>query len=190
MSLHKLNPKESKDRDGRLPVWESYIVGTLALLSRDVGIHAIEIGTFFGETTTNIARAMPNHIVITVDIPKGENPSMDWGLNDRQISESRIFPEFGEDVKERIQFLQIDSAKLVLPKTIDLGFAFIDGAHTYDYAWNDFNKVEPLLSKEGICVFHDVIGGVGDAVKEIIEKYKSWQWSAYGGTSLVWGVKR
>lgn len=185
MSLHKLHPSISKDRDGRLPQSESYIVGTLALGQRNVGLHAIEIGTFYGETTTSIARAMPNHLIITVDIPKESDPKFELGANDARFIGKT--PEFGDDVKHRIDMLRTDSALLELPELIELGFAFIDGAHTYEYAKNDFAKIKPRLIPGGVVVFHDVFGEVGRAVQEIIASTPDWEWSAYGGTSLVWG---
>lgn len=190
MSVHKLIPQETKDRDGRLPPPEQYIVYTLALLCRDIGYHAIEIGTFYGESTTNIARAMPHHQIITVDVPNGVKPVLP--VPEGELKYIWKTPEFSSDVKERIEAMRVDSAQLQLPSTLELGFAFIDGAHTYEYAWNDFNKIEPILSKGGIVVFHDVgmSEGVGRAVEEIMAKFHTWQWSAYQGTSLCWGVKR
>lgn len=190
MSIHKLDPIPSKDRDGRLPPWEQYIVCTLALMQREIGLHAVEIGTFHGETTTNIARAMPHHIVVTVDIPFEAIPKFPFNAHERKYLGAA--PEFPDDVKDRIERILIDSADLSLSKEMEVGFAFIDGAHTYEYAKNDFAKIEPLLVSGGVVVFHDVgmSAGVGKAVEEIIAKYPKWLWSAYGGTSLAWGKKR
>lgn len=190
INFHKLNPVETKDRDGRLPPWEQYIVGSLALMQRDVGLHAIEIGTLYGDTATNIARAMPNHLVITVDIPDCATPAFPVAIDN-----SKYFgrePRFGDDVVHRIERILCDSAKLFLPPEIEIGFAFIDGAHTYEYVWNDFKKIRDRLISDAVVVFHDVgvFEGVEQAVSEIIASTKNWQWSAYGGTSLVWGKVR
>lgn len=187
--FYKLEPMQSKDRDGRLPQSESYIVGTLALMQREVGLHAVEIGTFYGETTTNIARAMPCHHVLTVDLPEGCEQSFAVHENDKRLALLKKEPQFGEDVRDRIQQIYADSASMELSKLLEIGFAFIDGSHTYEYAHNDFNKISPLLVNGGMVVFHDVMGGVGKAVQEIIDSTPRWLWSAYGGTSLVWGVK-
>lgn len=185
---HKFYPMATEDRDGRLPVMEQYIVYTLALLQRDIGMHAVEIGTFYGETACNIARAMPQHIVITVDIPPNTEPKLPIP-NDHERKYLWKTPVFPAEVKDRIEYVQVDSALLELQKGLEIGFAFIDGAHSKEYALNDFGKIEPLLVRGGIVVFHDVYGGVGDAVEELMAKHFKWQWSAYEGTSLCWGRK-
>lgn len=190
MSLHKLEPIESQDRDGRLPPWEQYIVCTLAMMQREIGLHAVEIGTFHGETTTNIARAMPHHFVVTVDIPFSATPKFPYNADERKYMGAA--PMFPDDVKDRIECVLTDSADLVLSPEMEIGFAFIDGAHTYEYAKNDFTKIEPMVVGGGVVVFHDVgmSAGVGKAVEEIMAKYPKWLWSAYGGTSLVWGKRK
>lgn len=184
---HKFYPIPTEDRDGRLPPPEQYIVYTLAMLQRDIGLHAVEIGTFYGESTVNIARAMPNHLVLTVDLPNGQAPK--WQINDHESKYLWKTPTFSPETEDRIEAIRVDSADMELPKGLEIGFAFIDGGHSYEYAWSDFSKIEPLLVRDGIVVFHDVYGGVGKAVEEIMEKHRRWQWSAYEGTSLAWGRK-
>lgn len=183
---HQLVAEPPPECDGRMPGWEHYILNTLALMQRDVGKHSVEFGTFMGSTTTNIARAT-GHVVYTVDIPAGKPTRFEIGKqNAKYIGHT---PTFGDDVKGRIVHILIDSADLELPPNLEVGFAFIDGAHTYDYTWNDFLKVKPLLVKNAVVVFHDVgiWNEVSKAVDEIMEQHPSWQWTAYGETSLVWG---
>jgi predicted O-methyltransferase YrrM len=187
--IHQLVPMLPDGTDGQMPGHEQYVLGTLALMQRDVGRHSVEIGTFTGATTTTIARAT-GHVVYTVDIPLGEPTRYKLGAdNQKYIGRTSAF---GDDVKGRIIAIRCDSAYLTLPYNLAVGFAFIDGAHTYEYCWNDFLKVEPLLVDGAVVLFHDVgvWPGVGEAVDEIVKRHAGWQWSAYGGTSLVWGRKR
>lgn len=51
-----------------------------------------------------------------------------------------------------------------------IDFAFIDGDHSYNGVKNDFNKIYPYLTEEGIIVFHDTYSHVG-CRKFVLELY-------------------
>lgn len=167
------------------------ILCALAAGQRDIGTHALEIGTYHGTTTTSIARMLPRHKIITVSMPKGGVP-----LISSTPSDAAFFgtvPVFGDDVKDRIEHLQCDSATLDFSDWIAFGFVFIDGAHSTEYVLNDFLKVIPFLAIGGLIVLHDYgtdnllgITAVRVAVDKLMEDYGHWDWVRYAETSLIW----
>lgn len=184
--LHKYYPVEQRNLDGCVPLHEHSIIATLAMMQRHVGHFALEIGTLYGEQTSNIARALPNHFVITVDLPANANPTHE--LDHRDLKYLGKTPTFPNDVIHRIEAMHVDSARLSLPTEVDLGFSFIDGSHSYAYAMSDFNIALKNSVNGAIIAFHDVgiFETVSKAVDELIDKHPTWEWYAYEGTSLVW----
>lgn len=77
----------------------------------------------------------------------------------------KLYKYFLSDDPNRKMFLiQGDShenATLEKIKTAFLGnkidFLFIDGGHTYSGVKQDFEKYAPIVRKDGIIVFHDII---------------------------------
>lgn len=184
--LHKYYPGPLVQQDGCVPLHEHPILAAIAMMQRGIGHYALEIGTLYGEQTANIARALPDHFIITVDIPPDAKHALPPDAGDLKYVGKQ--PHFPPDVADRIEAMRIDSALLALPPAIDLGFTFIDGAHSYEYALNDFHKALASSVNGAIIAFHDmgIWPGVTRAVNELIAQHPTWEWYAFEGTSLVW----
>ena len=74
-----------------------------------------------------------------------------------------------------------------------IDFLFIDGDHSYNGVKKDFEMYSPLVSKDGIIGFHDIVEGLEENVggvpafwQEIKNNYKykeiveSWNQGGYG----------
>lgn len=186
VTFHQCVPVDPSLRDGCVLPHEQFILNTLATTNRFVGTHALEIGTFTGEMSSNLARAMPDHLVLTVDLPAGTKPSLRGVEADGHYYNAT--PTFAPDVADRIELIHCDSALLSLPPAVELGFTFIDGAHSREYVLNDFRKALTNSAHDAIIAFHDAgtWPEVGQTLIDIVNATPRWQWFAYAGTSLVW----
>ena len=119
----------------------------------------VEIGTRKGGTLFTWCRFTDAQIVVSVDLPGGIHgggyPEM----------KQKLYKYFLSDNPKRKMFLiQGDShenATLEKIKTALLGnkidFLFIDGDHTYSGVKQDFEMYAPLVRKNGIIAFHDIV---------------------------------
>lgn len=123
----------------------------------------LEIGTAKGGSLFLFCQASaPNATIVSVDLPGGINgggyPNWKTGL----------FQEFKRE-QQTLHLLRCNShlestrdhaASLVSEGTYDL--IMIDGDHSYEGVKTDFELYRPLLSRNGIMVFHDVIKNLFD----------------------------
>jgi hypothetical protein len=164
--------RETKKVDGNVNLAEQ---GVLNALCRTMGPERImEIGTFDGRTTLNLA-LNSNAQVFTLDLPMDQEPRLQvTGVNrryiDKPLSGARFLspPNNRLPCVERITRLQGDSATFDFsPWYGNVDFVFVDGAHDYDYVVNDARVARKLLRPEGgVIVFHDYGNweGVNDAL--------------------------
>ena len=139
----------------------------------------LEIGTANGGTLflfSKIASKNKNCLIISIDLPKG---MFGGGYSVLRIP---LYKSFGKNIK----LLRLNShkketlkkvKKLLNGKKID--FLFIDGDHTYQGVKKDFEMYGPLVKKDGLIVFHDIVEHpketgceVSKFWKEIKNKYK------------------
>lgn len=118
----------------------------------------LEIGTFRGLTTLNIAINAPDAEIHTLDLPPDANPaSTRFSTNDAKIITSRrgyyyetraeaarIFQHYGDTAT--FDYKEIGG---------DVDFCLIDAAHSYEYVRNDTAKTLPLMSDGGLILWHD-----------------------------------
>jgi len=155
----------------------------------------MEIGTFDGRTTLNLALNSDAQ-VFTLDLPGNmETVFQVKGSNEKymkkQSSGARFSspPHTGLPCVERITQLYGDSASFDFsPWYGKIDLVFVDGAHSYEYVVNDTNIALRLLSPEGgIIVWHDymVWPDVTRALHELKEKMPSLPLVHVRDTSLV-----
>ena len=157
----------------------------------------VEIGTFDGRTTLNIATNAPDGaIVYTLDLPQEklwatglpiERPGDDVYI-DKSGSGSRYR---GADVEGRTVQLYGDSAGFdYSPYEKSVDFVFVDGAHSYEYVLNDTEVAFRLLRDgAGMIVWHDYGNrlGVVRALDELYLKRRELATLRHiEGTSLVY----
>ena len=127
-----------------ITTYEMYIL--INLLKRRVG-NFLEVGTFEGRTTLNIAKNNKKLDVYTIDLPQNEvykrgynylvgNKFKNKGLHINQIFEDT----------QKFNFFNLDKK---------FGFIFIDASHFYKDVFNDTNNALKILNKGGIILWHD-----------------------------------
>ncbi|PYV08493.1 MAG: hypothetical protein DMG07_25655, partial [Acidobacteria bacterium] len=110
-----------------------------------------EIGTFDGRTTLNLAaNSGPDSLVYTLDLPESAMGRTRLALSEGDrpyIKKGRIGRRFaGTALEKKIVSLEGDSASFAFERFFDrIDFVFVDGAHSYDYVWNDSRVAFKLL---------------------------------------------
>lgn len=147
--------------DGSLPIHE--LITLLCVLKSENPEKILEIGTFFGSTTANMAINLPHSVISTVDLPEeisfieltsGELKKDDFHL----IKRRRVGKAFreSETIKNVTQHFG-DTATWDFSRAgTDLSFVFIDGSHSYDYVKNDTIESFLVAKREFTILWHDV----------------------------------
>lgn len=123
---------------------------------------ALEIGTFDGNTTLNIAANLePGGEVVTMDLPVEEaapDLAMAVAEEHRNVTDRGIVGEQFKGTPEETRIRQVfgDSA-LVDFATLGgpFDFSFIDGCHAYDYVKKDTENVLGVMRPGGLIMWHD-----------------------------------
>lgn len=157
----------------------------------------IEIGTFNGNTTLNIATNLPaDGEVVTIDLPVEGDTSYALdidGADKRNVTDrNRVGIQFQEHTsKDKIRQVFGDSARLDFES---LGgpfdFAFIDGCHDYNYVKSDTDNILKVMRKGGLVMWHDYaeMESVSLAVDEY--KHRFDRLCAIEGTRIAMGFVR
>lgn len=138
---------------------------------------ALEIGTFNGNTTLNIAHNIPDDgKVVTIDLPVEGDTSYSLkidGAELRNMTDRQIVGEQfkGHALERKITQVFGDSAKIDFS---NLGgpfdFAFIDGCHDYAYVKSDTENVLKVMKKGGIVMWHDY--AMMEPVSRAVDEYR------------------
>jgi hypothetical protein len=161
------------------------------------GDEIIEIGTFDGRTTLNLAiNAAPHLSVFTLDLPPDATPKFALAPGERAFVDKpqsgRHFaapqPEWAADAR-RITQLYGDSS------TFDFSahqgraaLVFVDGSHAYDYVVADSDTARSLAAPGGLVLWHDygVWEGVTRALEELEDGAKLGLRQMRGTSLVVW----
>lgn len=160
----------------------------------------MEIGTFNGRTTLNLA-LNSNATIFTLDLPRTEKTCYPLGGSNRKYidkdSSGACFsspPNHQLPCVRRIIQLYGDSATFDFsPWYGKIDFVFVDGAHSYDYAANDTRIALRLLRPEGgIIVWHDYARSpsVTRALHEFQEKMPALRMVYIKDTTLVVAITK
>lgn len=118
----------------------------------------LEIGSFRGLTTLNIAMNAPQAEIHTLDLPPNFDPAdTKFEHNDARIIESRGFYYYeGRKEAARIRQHYGDTATFNYEEIGGgVDFCLIDAAHSYDYVRNDTVKSLSLMANDGLILWHD-----------------------------------
>jgi len=118
----------------------------------------LEIGSFKGLTTLNIAMNAPEAEIHTLDLPPGFDPSeTEFENRDINIIRARGFYYYeGREEASRVHQHYGDTATFDYGKIgggVDL--CLIDAAHSYEYVRNDTAKTLPLMTEGSLMLWHD-----------------------------------
>jgi predicted O-methyltransferase YrrM len=165
---------ELPENDGNITLQELSVITALVKQTRPTRI--LEIGTFDGRTTLNMAINSPAEAqLFTLDLPKTQLDSTKLHIT----TGDRVFvdkPESGARFKSTEQARKItqlygDSATFDFAPyfgTIDL--VFLDGSHSYEYVLNDSRiGLKLLRDGRGVILWHDYTAwpGVTRALNEL-----------------------
>jgi len=140
----------------------------------------VEIGTFDGRTTLNLALNAPPHLnVFTLDLPPAVAPRFDLAPGERTYVEKprsgrrfREAPPEWTQATSRITQLMGDSAAFDWsPHFGRAGLVFVDGSHAYDYVMADSDTAFRLVADKGMVIWHDY--GVWEGVTRALEQIES-----------------
>jgi hypothetical protein len=149
--------------DGMLPSHE--LLAILAILVAESPKEVLEIGTFMGHTTRQMAENLPSGVVHTVDLPEdfahGSDPDRRLPKDDFHLIQRRtVGREFkGRPCASRIRQHFADSANWDFSEAGQPTFFFIDGSHTYEYCKSDSEKCFGLCGGRGVFLWHDCDDG-------------------------------
>lgn len=118
----------------------------------------LEIGSFRGLTTLNIAMNAPEAEIHTLDLPPGFDPAdTKFENNDASIITSRGFCYYeGREEATRIHRHYGDTATFKYEEIGgDVDLSLIDAAHSYEYVRNDTSRLAPLMARDGLMLWHD-----------------------------------
>lgn len=148
----------------------------LMLMRSTKALKVLEIGTFDGNTTLNLAMNLPDDgEVVTIDLPVDEKVdlalALDRNIERNETERRRVGEQFRDRPHARAKIKQVfgDSARLdfaALGGPYD--FAFIDGCHAYNYVKSDTQNVMRIMRPGGIIIWHDyaMMESVSRAVDE------------------------
>ena len=145
----------------------------------------LEIGSYCGKSTIYIATAAKKYsgCVYSVDHHTGsEENQVGWEYHDIELFDEETgrinsFPEFMRNLRkanllDTVVPIVSDSSLVSRYWKIPLSMVFIDGGHTMEAAFNDFNNWKDKIIKGGILAFHDVFPNPDDGGRPPYEIYR------------------
>jgi hypothetical protein len=185
---------QPRKNQGDVNLAELAVLATAAA-SVSAGEEIVEIGTFDGRTTLNLAINAPAHLsVFTLDLPPDATPKFALAPGEDAFVAK---PESGRHFKKaapewtqraaRIHQMFGDSATFGWsPHYRRAGLVFVDGSHAYDYVLADSDTAFRLVAQKGVVIWHDygVWEGVTRAL-DAIEASRHLGLRHIRGTSLV-----
>ena len=145
----------------------------------------LEIGSYCGKSTIYIATAAKKYsgCVYSVDHHTGsEENQVGWEYHDIELFDEETgrinsFPEFMRNLRkanllDTVVPIVSDSSLVSRYWKIPLSMVFIDGGHTMEAAFNDFNNWKDKIIKGGILGIHDVFPNPDDGGRPPYEIYR------------------
>lgn len=161
------------------------------------GQEIVEIGTFDGRTTLNLAvNSSPASSVFTIDLPANAETRFALRNSDREFTDKPISGErylrcatpWRDGAAKIVQFMG-DSATFDWSAHYGkAGLVFVDGAHSYEYALHDSEVAFKLAAPGAMIIWHDY--GVWEGVTRALDELELTQrlgLRQFQGTSLVLG---
>jgi hypothetical protein len=164
-----------RSEDGMLP--NDQIMAVLAILVAENPSEVLEIGTFMGYSSRQMAENLDTATIHTVDLPEDFSPDADphpdIPKDDVHLMMRRVV---GREFKERPCASRIrqhftDTAVWDFHEAGHPTFFFIDGSHTYEYCKNDSEKCFALSGGKGTFLWHDC----DDAHPGVVQFVMEWR---------------
>ena len=187
---------ETQKRNGNVRLSELGVLAQAAAASTP-GSEIIEIGTFDGRTTLNLAMNAPKgSAVFTLDLPPDHPTQFQLAPGERMFVEKMVPGERFRNGRRPwpakaagiVQLLG-DSATFDWSQHFGkAGLVFVDGSHAKDYARKDSDTAFRLVSEGGVVVWHDygVWEGVTLALEELDAERKLGLRHVRGTSLVIW----
>jgi predicted O-methyltransferase YrrM len=187
---------ETQKRNGNVRLSELGVLAQAAAASIP-GSEIVEIGTFDGRTTINLAMNAPRgSAVFTLDLPPDQPTQFQLAPGERMFVEKALPGErfrkrrrpWSDKTTNIVQLLG-DSATFDWSQHFGrAGLVFVDGSHAKDYARKDSETAFRLVTKGGIVIWHDygVWEGVTQALEELDAEQKLGLRHVRGTSLVVW----
>jgi predicted O-methyltransferase YrrM len=175
----------------------SEILNLLQILEKPKPRRILEIGSAYGGTLFLFSRIASEGASII---------SIDKGISAWRIPLFKSFATANQEIHllRRDSHNQMTLAKVkAILNDAKLDFLFIDGDHSYEGVKKDFEMYSPLLKKNGMVAFHDIVPhplNSGCEVSEFwneikqefenIEIVRDWNQGAHGIGAIIIGVER
>ena len=182
VAWHEIFPRrrihlvETEKRNGNVHLGELAVLAQAAAATKP-GAEIIEIGTFDGRTTINLAINAPDACpVFTLDLPPEHPTHFNLDTGERTFIDK---PAIGARFKSCAPPWSDKAAKIVQlagdSATFDwsghekkAGLVFVDGSHAYDYVVADSATARALVAPGGLVLWHDY--GVWEGVTRALEQ--------------------
>jgi predicted O-methyltransferase YrrM len=163
-----------------------------ALAHKNKPLIVLEIGTFDGNTTLQLAlNTPPETKILTLDLPTAtESKAGNDPADDKYIESSRRLScrFLASTVSHKITQCYGDSTTYDFANFTGDGrpqFIFIDGGHSYQCVRNDSEKALAILDQNGIIVWHDYTAEWPGVFTYLVELSSKLPLVHIAGTSLV-----
>jgi hypothetical protein len=140
---------------GRRPT-SKYDISGILFLMQSCKKNFVEIGSWFGKTTYEIAIRFQNKKIYTMDYI-GKDLILDPASNRALIKDKNDLCRFGKDL-ENVTFIYANSHTFDFDTFQEVDLFFIDGDHSFSGVKIDSEKATEYLKKNGggIIAWHDV----------------------------------
>ncbi|MBJ7450047.1 MAG: class I SAM-dependent methyltransferase [Parachlamydiales bacterium] len=179
-------------RDGGVSYLE--LISICSLVKASKAKHILEIGTFEGNTTLQLALNSTNEAVVhTLDLPPGTidtvKPTLltdfkyitDQNKLDRKYSSHSCANKVVQHLGDSTTY---DFKNFIKDNLLD--FIFIDGGHSYECVRSDTEKALKVLSKNGIILWHDFTPNFQGVYKYLNELANTAKLYHISGTTMVY----
>ncbi len=191
---HAIQLVETRKLKGNVRLSELAILAKAAAAVAP-GNEIIEIGTFDGRTTLNLAiNSVPPVRIITLDLPRDQVPKFPLNIGEYKLANKPISGAryrncqaiWSRDVSRIVQLLGDSATFDWSPYHGKAGLVFVDGSHTYENVQSDSQVALDLIAPGGLVVWHDY--GVWEEVTRALDEIEATQKLGLRhvyGTSLV-----
>ena len=163
VALEELAPVATEFKVSRPPDWGgsmtiTEISSVCHLVSARRPRKVLEIGSFRGLTTLNIAMNAPEAEIHTLDLPPDFDPAdTKFANNDENVIKARgSYYYEARDEAARVHQHFGDTATFNYDEIGGgVNFCLIDAAHSYEYVRNDTAKALSLMANDGLILWHD-----------------------------------
>ncbi|MCK9223787.1 MAG: class I SAM-dependent methyltransferase [Candidatus Muirbacterium halophilum] len=180
--------------DGCMKDREVRLIAFIANVLSEIDGNILEIGSYKGKSTIILAKSAnlkDNEKIYAVDpmINTTKTDPYSKELTDLEL----IFKNNlkNNNVEKYVELFKMKSEDLAPDWNKELKFLWIDGDHTYDGTWKDFNGFAKWVKPGGIVAIHDVLNGFEGSLRVFMENVVlSNEYGACGLCgSIGWGQK-